>query len=436
MNKTLNLSITLLLSTNAMAMTQIEFVDRLKNTHPFFTQQGLEKQSSQLDYVASTANQDWVLGSSIDSENKLNTQISSGSITASHKLVDTGADVSISKSWSDISSKTTALTSDKFLVNYTLPLLKNVNGVNDRLLTDLSSIKTNITSLKLEQSEEAFVLAQLFKLVDLSHAQQQFSLTSSRLELAEQELKLVKDKFSQSVVDKVDVLLQEDAYQRAYQKHLQAEQDLDLLKQELAITLDMPAQSMSSEFDLYQLYQSNLGNLRKHLQVNTTEMKVAKLEQEVLTRQLKSDKNNTELKLDLNLGAGRDIDDIWNVGLGLSYPLGNTKAKSALGKTQIELTKAKENTAELLLKLTIQASVLDKKVDHLAKLLNSYQARIEIAKSRAQEEKRRYELGNSPVSFVISAQNNVQEVRSSYAQEALKYQKSVLEFQAAVDQLL
>jgi outer membrane protein len=436
MNKTLNLSITLLLSTNAMAMTQIEFVDRLKNTHPFFTQQGLEKQSSQLDYVASTANQDWVLGSSIDSENKLNTQISSGSITASHKLVDTGADVSISKSWSDISSKTTALTSDKFLVNYTLPLLKNVNGVNDRLLTDLSSIKTNITSLKLEQSEEAFVLAQLFKLVDLSHAQQQFSLTSSRLELAEQELKLVKDKFSQSVVDKVDVLLQEDAYQRAYQKHLQAEQDLDLLKQELAITLDMPAQSMSSEFDLYQLYQSNLGNLRKHLQVNTTEMKVAKLEQELLTRQLKSDKNNTELKLDLNLGAGRDIDDIWNVGLGLSYPLGNTKAKSALGKTQIEITKAKENTAELLLKLTIQASVLDKKVDHLAKLLNSYQARIEIAKSRAQEEKRRYELGNSPVSFVISAQNNVQEVRSSYAQEALKYQKSVLEFQAAVDQLL
>ena len=128
MNKTLNLSIALLLSTNATAMTQVEFVDRLKNTHPFFTQQGLEKQSSQLDYVASTANQDWVLGGSIDSDNKLNKQISSGSITATHKLVDTGADVSISKSWSDISSKTSVLTSDKFLVNYTLPLLKNVNG--------------------------------------------------------------------------------------------------------------------------------------------------------------------------------------------------------------------------------------------------------------------------------------------------------------------
>ena len=434
MNNRLNLSIVLLLSTNAVAMTKIEFVDRLKNTHPFFTQQGLEQQSSQLDYIASTANQDWVLGGLIDSKNQLNQQISSGSVSATHKLVDSGADVSISKTWSDV--KTTTLTSDKFLVNYTLPLLKNANGVNDRLLTDLSSIKANITSLKLMQSEEAFVLAQLFKLVDLSHAQQQLSLTSSRLELAEQELKLVKDKFAQSVVDKVDVLLQEDAYQRAYQQQLQAEQDLDLLKQELAITLNMPAQSMTSEYDLYQLYQSDLGNLRKHLQVNTTEMKTAKLEQEVITRQLKSDKNNTELKLDLNLGAGHDTDDIWNVGLGLSYPLGNTKAKSALGKTQIELTKAKESTAELLLKLTIQASVLDKKVVHFAKLLNSYQARIEIAKSRAKEEKRRYELGNSPVSFVISAQNNVQEVRSSYAQAALKYQKSVLEFQAAVDQLL
>jgi len=254
--------------------------------------------------------------------------------------------------------------------------------------------------------------------------------------LADQELKLVKDKFAQSVVDKVDVLLQKDAYQRAYQQHLQAEQDLDLLKQELAITLDMPAKSMVSDYDLYQLYHSNVDDLPKYLKIHTTEMQTAKLEQAVLIRQLNSDKNNTQLQLDLKLGAGYDTDDIWNVGLGLSYPLGNTKAKSALEKTQIELMKAKENAAELLLKLTVKASVLEKKVAHLAKLLSSYQARIEIAKSRAQEEKRRYELGNSPVSFVISAQNNVQEVRSNYAQAALSYQKSVLEFQAAIDQLL
>jgi len=430
MNKTLSLGITLLCISNALAMTQSEFVERLTNTHPFFTQQGLDQQVSQLNYTASTANQDWVLGSSLDSKNQLNNQISSGSISATHNLVDTGADVSITNTWTD------ATTSDQFLVNYTQPLLKGFGGINDRLSSDLLRIKTEINSLKLKQSEEAFVLSQLFKLLDLSNAQQQLSLAASRLKLADQELKLVKDKFVQSVVDKVDVLLQKDAYQRAYQQHLQAEQDLDLLKQELAITLDMPAKSMVSDYDLYQLYHSNVDDLPKHLKMYTTEMQTAKLEQAVLIRQLNSDKNNTQLQLDLKLGAGYDTDDIWNVGLGLSYPLGNTKAKSALEKTQIELMKAKENAAELLLKLTVKASVLEKKVAHLAKLLSSYQARIEIAKSRAQEEKRRYELGNSPVSFVISAQNNVQEVRSNYAQAALSYQKSVLEFQAAIDQLL
>ncbi|MBT3745155.1 TolC family protein [uncultured Candidatus Thioglobus sp.] len=430
MNKTLSLGITLLCISNALAMTQSEFVERLTNTHPFFTQQGLDQQVSQLNYTASTANQDWVLGSSLDSKNQLNNQISSGSISATHNLVDTGADVSITNTWTD------ATTSDQFLVNYTQPLLKDFGGINDRLSSDLLRIKTEINSLKLKQSEEAFVLSQLFKLLDLSNAQQQLSLAASRLKLADQELKLVKDKFAQSVVDKVDVLLQKDAYQRAYQQHLQAEQDLDLLKQELAITLDMPAKSMVSDYDLYQLYHSNVDDLPKYLKIHTTEMQTAKLEQAVLIRQLNSDKNNTQLQLDLKLGAGYDTDDIWNVGLGLSYPLGNTKAKSALEKTQIELMKAKENAAELLLKLTVKASVLEKKVAHLAKLLSSYQARIEIAKSRAQEEKRRYELGNSPVSFVISAQNNVQEVRSNYAQAALSYQKSVLEFQAAIDQLL
>ena len=326
MNKTLSLGITLLCISNALAMTQSEFVERLTNTHPFFTQQGLEKQSSQLDYVASTANQDWVLGSSIEFIEMSDSQISSSRITATHKLVKTGADVSISKSWSDISSKTTALTSDEFLVNYTQPLLKGFGGINDRLSSDLLRIKTEINSLKLKQSEEAFVLSQLFKLLDLSNAQQQLSLAASRLKLADQELKLVKDKFAQSVVDKVDVLLQKDAYQRAYQQHLQAEQDLDLLKQELAITLDMPAKSMMSDYDLYQLYHSNVDDLPKHLKMYTTEMQTAKLEQAVLIRQLNSDKNNTQLQLDLKLGAGYDTDDIWNVGLGLSYPLGNTKA--------------------------------------------------------------------------------------------------------------
>ena len=430
MNIALALSIALLVSANAVAITQSEFVERLKNSHPFFTQQGFDQQAYQLDYVASTANQDWMLTGSVDSANTLNNQTSSATIGATHSLVATGADVTIGNVWSD------GTATDKVSVSYIHPLLKNSQGVNDQLTSDLSKIKADINSLKLIQNSEKFILSQLFKLVDLSYAQQQLTLTTRRLELSQEELTLVKDKFSQSVVDQVDVFLQEDAYQRALQKQLQAEQELDLLKQELAVILNMPFEAISSDYNLYELYQANLSDLQVQLRDNTTEMNIAKLEQTLLQRQMLSDENNTQVQLDFKVGASNENNNDWNVGLGLSYPLGDTKAKSALEKTQVSLFKAKENAAEQLINLTVKASVLNKKLSHLTKLLNTYQARIKIAKSRSLAEKKRYELGNSQMSFVISAQNNVHEINLSYAQAAVNYQKSVLEFKATIDQLL
>jgi hypothetical protein len=254
--------------------------------------------------------------------------------------------------------------------------------------------------------------------------------------LAQQELTLVKTKFAQSMVDQVDVFLQEDTYQRSLQKQLQAEQTLDLLKAELSIVLKIKAKFIHSDYNLYKKYQFNLDNLNTHLSNNTTEMKILKLEQNLLQRQLLSDKNNTQVQLDLKLGVSNTNDDDWNIGLELSYPLGDTRAKSTLEKTNISLDKIKETSKEQLINLNIEASVLKKELGHLTKLLDSYKTRIKIAKSRNLAEKKRYELGNSQISFVISAQNNVHDIYLAYAQVAVNYQKSLLKFKAVLDRLL
>jgi outer membrane protein TolC len=47
----------------------------------------------------------------------------------------------------------------------------------------------------------------------LAYAQERQLINEHRLALAEKELNLVKQKYTASVVEKVDVLLQEDAYQ-------------------------------------------------------------------------------------------------------------------------------------------------------------------------------------------------------------------------------
>jgi len=69
-------------------------------------------------------------------------------------------------------------------------------------------------------------------------------------------------------------------------------------------------------------------------------------------------------------------------------------------------------------------------------MLASNKVQINIAKSRTAEERDRYTNGNGEASFVISAQNNEQNAQLGYAQTAQKYQKSVLEYKATVDQLV
>ncbi len=461
----LNLSIAvvlLLVFNNSQAMTQSEFISRLKSTHPFFAQLNLNAQIKDIDKKATTANQDWVIGVDANYKNEDADNISSVTtysdldttsidISATKKLIDSGSDITFKHNWKEkdkASTSTLNTNRNKFSIDYVHPLLKNKNGINDRLSTDLASIDIQINNLDLIEQQEGFIKDKLKKFVDLAYAQQQIIINNQRLDLAAQELELVKEKFNASVVDRVDVLLQEDAYQGAKQQQLQAQQDLDLLCNEIAIILNVDISSVSAEIDLYKPYTVINDNLNDYLSSKSRVLQITDLNHNLLKRQLKSDKNESEVELNLNLGIISEGENAnysdsissqsptWNVGLGLSYPIGGTKAKSNIEKTQIKITKLKQQRREQLLDIFAQAKVLKQKIGHLSKMLDSNKVQIKIAKARAVEEKSRYENGNSQASFVISAQNNEQNVKLNYAKVAKNYQKSVIDFKAVVDQLL
>ena len=282
----------------------------------------------------------------------------------------------------------------------------------------------------------------------MAYAQARLMINNQRLDLATQELALVKQKFTMSVVDKVDVLLQEDAYQSAKQQQLQARQDLNLLRHEMAMILDISFSDVKAEFDLYQHYTTNNDNIKQYLLTNSRVLKIADLNQDLLKRQLKSDKSNSKVELDLRLGISSEgesphyRDSIskqspsWNIGLDLNYPIGGTKAKSAIEKTQIKLARVKQQKQEQLLNVHAKANALKQKIQYLLEMLESNKMQIKIAKARTKEEKRRYNNANSQASFVISAQNNEQNANLNHIQVAKNYQQSVLDFKAAIDQLL
>jgi Outer membrane protein len=371
----------LLTGLNVQAISEREFVERLKSTHPFFEQQALSSQIKQVEKYLTNANEDWIVA--IDSNyknenasdvssstyNKLNT--TSVDVSATRKLADSGSDITFKHTWKD-KSKDVDTTRNKFSLDYTYPLLRNRYGVNDQLDGDVAQIAIDKNILDRLEQEENFILKKLKRFVDLAYAQEQQLINERRLVLAGQELNLVKQKFAASVVDKVDVLLQEDAYQRAQQQLLQAQQDLILLRHEVAITLALNFDQVVANIDLYKIYAAK----EVRLLTDTRVLKITALDQKTLKRQLFSFKNESEAKLDLNLGLASEGENssysnslenqsaTWNVGLGWSYPLGGIKSSNNVKKAEIKLARLAQYKREQLLDINVQATILKEKLNY------------------------------------------------------------------------
>ncbi len=443
---------------NVQALTEQGFVERLRTTHPFFNQQALSSKVKLIEKRATKANEDWVIAleSLYQSDHKNSGDISTTTsnldtasigLSATRKYTNTGSDITLKHTWKD-KSKSTDTTNNGFSLDYTYPLLRNKGGINDRLSGDVAQIAINQNTLQRLEVEEGFILGKLSRFIDLAYAQEQQSINERRLALSEKELALVKKKYNASVVEKVDVLLQQDAYQTANQKLLQAQQDLMLLRHEIAVTLDLDFEKVVASTDFYKIYKPSEIALKAYLSKNSRVLKINNLSQKILKRQLLSFKNTAKAKLDLKLGissAGENTNyskslsnqsTTWKVGLGLSYPIGGIEADSNIKKTNIELEILVQSKREQLLDIYTQAKTLKEKIQLLEKMMHANQAQIKIAKARTTEEKQRYSNGNGQASFVINAQNNEQVVKLSYAQVAKNYQKAILEFKASIDQLV
>jgi len=423
----------------AQAMTQAEFVQSLKNNHPFFNQQALSTQIKQVEMQATRANEDWLLSVST-TYNK--DQKDTVSFSANKAFTDNGSRATLSHTWidTDISDG-----KSKFSLDYVYPLLRNNGGINDRLELDVSQVAVVQNNLSRSEQEENFILKKLKRFVDLNYAQEQQLIHERRLSFAKQELVLVRKKFIASVVDKVDVLLQEDAYQKAKQQLLQAQQDLVVLRHEIAITLDVDFDQITNTKNLYRSYKLNDQYNKKQLLGKARVLKIVDLDLKILKRQLASFKNESQAQLDLNLGLVSEGENTnysnalssqsasWNIGLGLSYPLGGIKSSSNITKAQIKIKRLIQYKREQNLDLSIAITTLREKIILLSELLKSNQKQIMIAKDRTTEEKSQYANGNGKASFVISAQNNEQNAQLGYAQVATNYQKAVLEYKATLD---
>ena len=447
----------LFLSTNVIAITTEEFSAKLMQTHPFFLQLSLSEKVSLVDQKIARTYTDWNIqmganesfssGDDISSRLYEDLYTTSYEFSANRKISNSGANLNLIHSWNRNDKDNTILNTNVFSLDYVKPLLLNKDGLNDRLAVDVADIDLLSKQVNLLEQAESFLASKLTKLVDLALKQELEQLYKFQLELSKQQLDLAEQKFSNSLIDKSSLLQEKDTYVKANQQWLQSSRELNILRQELASLIDVKESEMVVEFDLFK--EQPIMRVEPVVFVkNSRSMQKFDFDKSKLQRQLETYENKTMPSVNLNMGIASHAEDdkyfgsffgnrdfSWNVGVDVSYSLGVRKESLDVERTEISIAQLDAQRRETEINSKQQINYLLAQIDLLAELVEISLEQGELANEKVIEEKTKYDDARGQKSLLIAAQKNANLARLSNVQAAASYQKIIIDYRAATDQL-
>lgn len=446
----------LFLSANVIAITAEEFSAKLMQTHPYFLQLSLSEKVSLVDQKIARTYTDWNIqmgvnesfsaGDDISSRLYKDLYTTSYEVSAHRKIANSGANLNLKHSWSRNDKDSTVLNTNVFSLDYVKPLLQNQNGLNDRLAVDIADIDLLAKQVSLLEQAESFLASKLTKLVDLALKQELEQLYMFQLELSKQQLDLAEEKFSNSLIDKSSLLQEKDTYVKANQQWLQSSRELSILRQELASLINVKESEMVVEFDLFK--EQPIMRVEPAVFVkNSRSMQKFDFDKSKLQRRLETYENKTMPSVNLNMGIASQAEDdkyfssfgnrdfSWNIGVDVSYPLGVRKESLDVERAEISIAQLDAQRRETEINLEQQISYLLAQIDLLAELVDISLEQGELANEKVIEEKTKYDNARGQKSLLIAAQKNANLARLSNVQTAASYQKIIIDYRVATDQL-
>ena len=444
------------LSSNVIAITIEEFSAKLMQTHPYFLQLSLSETVSLVEQKIARTYTDWNIemganesfsaGDDISSRLYKDLYTTSYEVSASRKIANSGANLNLKHSWNRNDKDNTVLNTNIFSLDYIQPLLQNKDGLNDRLAVDVADIDFLANQVSLLEQAESFLASKQTKLVDLALKQELEQLYMFQLELSKQQLDLAEEKFSNSLIDKSSFLQEKDNYIKASQQWLQSSRELNILRQELASLINVKESDMVVEFDLFK--EQSIIKVEPAVFVkNSRSIQKFDFDKSKFQRQLESYENKTMPSVNLNMGIASQAEDdkyfssfgnrdySWNIGVDVSYPLGVRKESLDVERAEISIAQLDAQRRETEINLEQQISYLLAQIDLLAELVEISLEQGELANEKVIEEKTKYDDARGQKSLLIAAQKNANLARLTNIQTAASYQKIIIDYQAAVDQL-
>jgi len=443
-------------SVNANAITLNEFSAKLIETHPFFVQLSLSEKTSLLDQKASLTYSDWNIkagasesfSSGEDTSTRLYKDLytTSYEVSAGRKIENSGANLNLKHSLTRDDKDSSATHSNVFSIDYIRPLLQNKDGINDRLTLDIASLDLIAKKVNLEEQAENFLASKLSKFVDLALKQEIVKIHKRELELSKQQLDLTEGKYKNSLIDKSNLIQDKDLYVKAKQQSLQSRKELIIERRELASLIGAQESDMIVEMDLYEEHTMMKVDPATFVK-DSRSMQKFDFDKARLQRQLKTFENKTMPSVNLNLGLsalGEDDkyfgsfgnrDYSWNIGVDISYPLGVRKELVDVERTEISIATINAQKREAEINDEYQINYLLAQIDLLSELVTLYLEQGSLANEKVIEEQTKYSEARGQKSLVIAAQKNANLANLNYVQAAATYQKIIIDYKAAIDQL-
>jgi len=335
-------------------------------------------------------------------------------------------------------------------LNYTQPLLRNYRGKLDRLEYNLAEYTVDISELQSLENQERFLFDIGNKYLDWVLYEEQLKIARERLNLAERQLEQSTAKYEANLIDKVDVLRSEDAVRKARQNMVLIESRIAAQKTELAVlTRNDSIVEMKPDYELYGLRDfMNIETVYDEALKRSRIINALKIRKNQLEKGLQGFEETGKPTLDFNLGIGlKGGDDRFDESLSLDKPdlmasllfikfLGNTAARSDITRTDLQIEQIQYEIEKTALGLESSIARLMIQLNELEKVLELNRDEIESAHERTVEEIELYNQGRSDLSFVIQSQDNEQNARLLYAENAATYHKIVLTCMEITDRIL
>ncbi|MDC0492168.1 TolC family protein [Candidatus Pseudothioglobus singularis] len=455
LNRTI-LSILVVLSSSSSAITLDEFSQQLVENHPYFVQLSLSEKTSLINQKSLSTYTDWNIKAGVSETYTGGDEVASRlydglystkyDIGATRKVSHSGASVNLKHSLTRNDKDSNSTHSNLFSIDYVRPLLQNKDGLNDKLNLDLASIDLLAKKISLEEQAENFLASKLSKFVDLAVKQEVVKNHKIALNLSNEQLQLAEDKFKNSLID-ITVLIQEkDNYVKARQQSLQSNKELIIERRELADLIGASESEMIVEMDLFKKQALSDVKPREFVKSSRAIQKFD-FDKAKLQRELESLENKKMPNLNLNLGLSSlgENDKVfssfgnrnysWNVGVDISYPLGSRKELLAVENTEIKMsdTDAKKREAEI--DSLQHINYLLAQVDLLTELVALYLEQGALAEEKVIEEQIKYSEARGQKSLVLAAKTSSNRANLTYLQAAGTYQKIIIDYKAAIDQL-